>query len=114
MAQERREFHRVPQRFEVQYRPAGQMSASWHPAVTLNLSAAGVRMATDESLEDDASVELKLQLPNSPQPLVVHGRVIWSQLQASGVCEIGVAFVDQSPEQQLHLDTLVQFLRKSV
>lgn len=114
MSDERRQFQRVPQAFDIQYRLAGQLSSSWHTATTLNLSAAGVRFICDELLEEEMAVEIQLQLPNAPQPLILGGRVAWGQLQASGVCEVGVAFLDLDADEQLRLDALVQFLRKSV
>lgn len=113
MGAERRQFHRVPHAFELQYRLAGDLSTSWRTANTLNLSAAGIRFVVDEPLDPEMALEIQLQLPNSPQAFVLRGCVVWSQLQASGVCEIGVAFVDLTSEQQFRLDELVQFLRKS-
>ncbi len=114
MTKERRWFSRIPHAFDVQYRVFGDLTSSWRSVTTLNLSASGVRVRGEDLLESNALLELKLQLPGLREPVIVQGRVIWSSMQASGVSESGVEFKETNPEQQAQIDSLVQFLRKSV
>ncbi len=114
MTRERRFFSRVPHAFEVQYRLVGELTSSWHPVTTINLSASGMRFRAEEPMEKGASLEVRLTLAGIRELLVVHGRVIWSQMQASGVTENGVEFMDVKSEQQVQIDSLVEFLKKSI
>ena len=113
MARERRQFSRVPQLFDVQYRLTGTLGESWRETKTSNVSAGGIRFRSEETLELGDSLEIRIELPGMRERLVLNGRVIWNQLQASGVMEHGVQFLDLKPEQQLQIDNLVQFLKKS-
>lgn len=113
MATERRHFHRVPQALEVHYRLSGEFASSWHVATLINLSAGGLRLRTSEGFEALAQLELQLHLPGLREPLTLRGGVVWSNLQASGVVESGIEFMNVTPEQQLQIDEFVQFLRNS-
>jgi len=113
MTRERREFHRIPQEFHAQYRLYGDLMASWSEIVLVNLSAGGMRFRSEDTIPKDTIIEMKLHLPHAHAPLVLHGSVAWSQLQASGVIESGVQFMDVTIEQQAQIDYLVQFLRKN-
>jgi hypothetical protein len=46
--------------------------------------------------------------------LIIKGQVVWSRLQASGVVETGVEFLELTPELQFQLDNVIQFLRTAV
>lgn len=113
MARERRKFYRVPHVFEVRYRLLNELTASWRTVTLVNLSAGGLRFRDSEMLEKEALLDLQLQLPSIREPLHLKGYVVWYQLQASGVNEVGVAFVDVTTQEQLQIDNVVQFLRKS-
>ena len=89
------------------------MSTAWVTLTALNLSAVGVRLRSADPFEPGTTLEIQLQLPSMPQPVIVCGQVVWTQMHASGVSENGVEFVDVSPEQGLQIDQLVQFLKKS-
>ncbi len=110
MKRERRRFIRTSQPVDVQYRLRGEFSAPWTATRTVNLSAGGVRFRCQEPLRQDDELELRLQLAGSPKPLELRARVVWNQMQASGVNEIGVEFNDVTQEQQVQIDALVQFL----
>jgi hypothetical protein len=57
---------------------------------------------------------LQIRLPGVAQPLHIKGQVAWSQMQASGVTEVGVEFLDLSERNQRLVDQLVGFLRGRV
>ena len=110
MRKERRRFLRASESLNAQYHLIGELSTSWMPVTTINISAVGARIRHAESLEVASLLELQIQLPGARKPLVVRGCVIWSRMQASGVTESGVDFLEMSEEQQWQVDELVRFL----
>lgn len=110
---DRRAFHRVPEIIEGRYRVSGHFSALGLAMNILNFSAGGLRFRADELLEDNTVLEIEAKFPGFRDVLIVKGQVIWSFLRAPGVAEMGVAFIDVSPEQQYQLDTIVEFFRSS-
>ncbi len=113
MSRERREFSRVPQPFDAQYRLAGELTEGWRTIKTLNLSAGGMRFKSSDLIEVGAELDIQIEIPSNPAPLALRGRVVWSQLQASGVTENGAEFLDVTPEKQMQIDTLVSFLNQA-
>lgn len=113
MGQEQRRFPRIPQPFEVQYR-VGEVGLGWDTAITVNLSAVGVRLRSDRPIDQGSQIELQITLPNTPEPLHLLGLVVWSQMQSPHVTETGVEFLDVTLEQQTQIDQLVQFLSRRV
>ena len=115
MAQEHRRFPRVREPFVIQYRKAGEVASSWCRVAVTNLSAGGVRFrCVEESLEAGVPLQIRVALPGFHEVLTLNTTVVWSQLQASGVTEIGAEFQDMDPKQQMMVDRLVEFLRTSV
>ncbi len=110
MGQEQRQFPRVPQPFEAKYHRLGELTQGWSTARTMNLSAGGIRFRSEESFEPGTLLEVQLQLPSETQLLMLQGRVIWCQAQASGVAEVGVEFLNLTPQQQVQIDNIVNFL----
>ena len=113
MTHERRQFSRVPLPVEAQCRQFGELAESGRTITTINLSAAGMRLRTSNSLVVGDKLEIQIQLPGLPEPLVMRGWIVWSQLQASDVTEAGVAFLDVTPEQQRQMDALIEFLKRN-
>ena len=111
---ERRRFPRIPEAFSIKYRVSGELAASWCEVATQNVSAGGVRFRVPEPIGPGATVTLQIKLPGIAQPLHVKGQVAWSQLQASGVTEVGVEFLDLKERDQRMIDQLVGFLRGRV
>jgi c-di-GMP-binding flagellar brake protein YcgR len=114
MARERRRFPRVRESFTIQYRVASAIASSWCRGPVINLSAGGMRFrCVEEPLEVGAPLSIQVSLPGFREPLILKAVVVWSQLQASGVTEVGAEFQDLDVKQQLMIDRLVSFLRMS-
>lgn len=111
MTTEHRKFPRAPHSCEAKYRLYGLLTEGWVTITVLNISAGGVRFRAAEQLEPGTVLEVQLQLPADPAPLVIMGRVIWSRMPAAGVAEIGTAFLSVTPEQSVRIDDLVRFLK---
>ncbi len=112
MSRERRAFSRVPQPFAAHYRLAGELTEGWRTIETMNLSAGGMRFKSSDLLEVGAELDIQIEIPSNPSSLALRGRIVWSQLQASGVTENGAEFLDVTPEQQMQIDALVSFLKQ--
>lgn len=110
MGSEHRQFPRVQQPFEVQYRRAGELGQGWKNGFVINLSAGGVRFHGQELLEVGDKLELRLVLPNLREPLFLIGTVVWHRMKAAGITEYGIEFQDVSPDQRATIDELVRFL----
>ncbi len=108
---ERRRFNRVQEPLELAYRVSGELAASWHKADLVNISAGGLRLRSDSSLEAGSLLELQIKLPSMRELLAIKGLVIWTQMPASGVIECGVEFSDTDSEKLMQIDNVVQFLR---
>jgi hypothetical protein len=97
---------------DVQYRLAGELAAPWFSAQLMNLSANGLRFRGEEMLAPGTVLEIQMTLSGMREPLVIQCRVVWCQTQASGVMESGAEFRELSPDVQVRIDELVQFLNK--
>lgn len=109
---ERRRYTRVTQPFDAHYRIYGDFMDTWRKIRTLNVSAAGMRFRSADLIELDQILEIQIILPCLREPLLIHGRVIWSDTKAAGVTENGTEFIDETPEQEEQIDEMVRFLTK--
>ncbi|MBI2105065.1 MAG: PilZ domain-containing protein [Candidatus Omnitrophica bacterium] len=114
MSSERRRFPRVAETLEVRYRGAGALDEPWRAGTAISLSAGGLRFRSEDAFPAGTLLSLKLRLPGGAEPTAVNGQVAWSQLQASGVTEVGVEFLDATEPQRALIDQLVAFLNKRV
>ena len=112
MRRERRRFVRIQQLFDAKYRIYGGLTEGWRNVRTMNLSAGGLRFKSADLIELGAMLEVQLQVPYDSEPLSLRGRVVWSEIQASGVTENGIEFIDITPDQQGRVDELVKFFLK--
>lgn len=110
---ERRRDSRLAQPFQVRYRLYGELTESWRTAMTVNLSASGLRFRSADLMEIGRELQVELLLPTSKEPLVLRARIIWSQPMASGVTENGAEFDDITPEQGAQIDAMVKFLLRN-
>ena len=114
MKPERRRFPRIGEAVKIQYRSSGQLGTSWHTATIVNFSAGGVRFRVEEPLERLAAVAVQIVFPGARSMMELQGQVVWNQMQASGVMECGVEFLEVTTQQQAQIDQLVSFLRNQV
>lgn len=112
MGSEQRRFPRITQSLDARYRTAGGFSESWQSVRTVDLSATGMRVRSEQLLELMVTLELRLQVPGLRQPMEVRGQVVRSQMLPSGVTEAGIDFLEMSLEQQQQVDELVRFLKR--
>ncbi len=75
-----------------------------------DLSAGGLRLIGRQPLERGVHLELQILLPIRQEPYLMSGQTVWQREVADGY-EYGVAFLDMTPDKQVQLDELVQFMR---
>ena len=112
MGEEQRRFDRVPEMFSARCRPAGSLEEPWRSVATVDLSAGGISLQSESLFDIGDELEIELQLPGVLEELVLRGRVVRSKPGTSGVVDVAVEFMDVMPDQQAHIDQLVQFLKK--
>ena len=110
MGHEQRRFDRIPQPFQVRCRRVNEPLKAWDLALTHDLSAAGMCVQSNERFDLGTLLDVRIELPNIPGVLSLQGRVVWKK--ASAVGEYGIEFLEITPDQQVQIDELVQFLKK--
>lgn len=108
---ERRRFNRVHEPLELFYRGSGQLASSWHKATLVNISAGGLRLRTDESIETGALLELQMKMPGNREQMEIKGLAVWVDMPGAGIIECGIEFSDTNPEKLMQIDAIVEFLR---
>lgn len=111
MSQERRRFQRVPETFPAQCRRS-RSGEPWQEIQSLDISAGGLRFVSRLPFEQGEPLDFEMTLPATNQELKVSGAVVWTKFQAAGVVEIGVQFNRLTPDQEILIDEVVQFLMK--
>ena len=108
---ERRKDPRVGIPFAIKYRLVGKFLEMWNDGLMTDLSAGGVRCVSAQPLDRGDQVELQITLPNWREPFLCSGRIVWQKDSPAGP-EHGVSFMDVTPDKQIKIDELVQFLIK--
>ena len=109
MEDERREFTRVRER--VMTFVKDPTTGKVHRALTKDLGISGICVATEETFNPGASLELELQMPDRQTPLVFTGEVVWSerikdakqQGFSAATCELGIKYVQIDPKDLLFM-----------
>ena len=112
MGQERREYRRADLRFVIKYRRAGALMDLWRDGTMTDLSAGGLRFSTEELIDQGVTLEFQILLPIRKDPYVLVGQVVSEAPSEPQRSEYGAAFVDVSPDKQVEVDELVQFLTR--
>lgn len=103
--QEKRRFARLDVRVKVEYEIV-QAPESKFKSFTKNLSQGGICLFLDSSLKKDTLLDIKLYIPDQPEPLEASGKVVWVESFKIGGSdarehfEAGIQFVDISSEDQ--------------
>ncbi|MGC8666502.1 MAG: PilZ domain-containing protein [Chthonomonadales bacterium] len=92
---ERRSAPRVSVRFPVCCVCRGVEHSAW----CLDLSAGGMRLSLSTHVAEGDDLSLAFSLPDAPEPLTLHGRILWVAPGPRGRTEAGVKFVGLHPAQ---------------
>ena len=92
---ERRNSHRVPCQFMIQYR--GNQHVAWDLSPLRELGSGGARFLADAELEPGEVVDIRMGLPLFSEPVQLPARVVWQKSTFSGafkVAETGIIFTN--------------------
>lgn len=93
---ERRKYIRLPNPIKVSYSISGNNSLA--SVVTKNISADGFRFeAHDAKLSEDSLIEIKLDFPETTNPVHANGRVVWKKkisLEDRAPFDFGIEFTE--------------------
>ncbi|MDA1082137.1 MAG: PilZ domain-containing protein [Gemmatimonadetes bacterium] len=106
---DRRRYSRVPLDVTVELAAATSGVANSHSQVQ-NVSSGGVRVILDERHSVGTTLELRLQLPDSPRTLAVHGRVAWLDeynIGGDAAYDAGIEFVDLDNDAKARVEQMV-------
>ena len=73
-----RVFERFPVKLAVKYLDLGLNKEG--QAQTMDISAKGIGVSTDDMLSPNSAVEMWLKVPDRGDPLYTRGEVVWSQM----------------------------------
>ena len=110
MESESRQFSRAPFPVVAHCRRS-DIGEGWSPIAAMNISAVGIGFEIESAVNVGERVQMKIQLPSSPVPLEIFGVVRWQKTKQNRT-QVGVEFIDATPEQQMAIDTVVKFLEK--
>ena len=86
--QERRLFERFSARFPAKFKDSEN---DFGKKVYLrDASAQGVKISTFEKLFLNENVTLEVQLPDSPDSMIINGKIIWAQKHQGNVWDFGL------------------------
>lgn len=83
-----RVFQRFPVKLPLKYLDLGTNKEG--QAQTLDVSAKGMGLSTDEFLSPTTTVEMWLKVPDRGDPLYTRGEVIWSEMVGSKQFRAGI------------------------
>jgi len=92
--EERRKFIRLEIPIELKYLIEG--SPVRKEVVTKDLSCDGLRFVSEERIEEGASLELNLAIPNANNPVHINGNVVWVKrvsTEDGSPFEVGIEFI---------------------
>lgn len=121
----RREYERLPKEFTVEYRafefPLGKQPKN--EVCCADISVGGVRIKTEQLLEPESKVVLKIFLPrfgkfhpgylkvfesDVGQYMQAISEVMWAEKDADGTCYAGLRFLDVDEDDWRALENLIR------
>jgi Tfp pilus assembly protein PilZ len=92
MDNERRIFDRFDARFPVKFKDS--RSEFGQDVFLRDLSASGAHIVAKDRMFFNDRVALEVEIPESAQPLLLNGRVVWSKPVNTAIWDIGIEFDD--------------------
>ena len=109
---QRRQFDRASLPMPIRFRMLDGFGGVWLDGMMLDLSAGGTRFTSLHPVEQGASLEVQLSLPDRAEPYLLSAHVLWVDASIPDEPSYGATFTNVTEEQQQVLDDLVQFLRR--
>jgi uncharacterized protein (TIGR02266 family) len=113
MQDEKRSSPRVVTTIEIMFKEPRSLVKSY----MLNISKGGIFVKTDEPMELDSVVNLKVKLSWEPYEMEIEGRVVWTNPKSrknSFPRGMGIQFVKLKPEYKEKIDEFVEKYSKEI
>jgi len=92
--EERRKFTRYTMPLGLSYVLDGENTV--HKSTTKNVSSLGIRFESRRPLKEGTSLELKLEIPQAPNPVHAQGKLVWvkkATLEDNAPFDVGMEFI---------------------
>lgn len=113
---ERRRFVRLNSSVDIQYTLLEKEPAERLRTKSRNISAGGICIIAYEELATDSILLVSIYLPQENEPIITKGRVAWVQpfeiAREGRHYDIGVEFIEISPEDRKKIDQYVFSFKK--
>ncbi len=74
---DRRQSMRIDAKIDVAYEVLSGKAAQKHSSTSRNISLGGINLALSEKLLPGTTIQLQLNMPQSPRPIFTKGKVVW-------------------------------------
>ena len=108
VSEERRRYIRLEAPIDIRYVVEGKDRVL--RTVTKNISALGTRLSIPEEVGAKTSLEITMDLPNTPNPVHIKGQVVWVKrlsLKDGSSYDIGIEFTKIEEDNK---NTFLKFL----
>jgi len=104
---EKRAYPRIEMRVPIKYRLIASLNdLDFDPVVeeifernTINMSAGGACIHTDEALEPDSILLIMFEVPGMRTPMKTVARVIWCREEGAAGFHVGLQYISMTEEQ---------------
>ncbi len=107
---ERRRSRRVPKAWETAYHEVDHPTIGWRTGTVINLSVHGMQFQSPELLKSGEIVEMRMPAHDGEEPVVMKGRVVWSQVVPDQAARYGVEFTEPKAGHEKRFEAFVQWL----
>ena len=107
---ERRRSRRVTKAWETAYHEVDHPTNSWRTGTVINLSVHGMQFQSPDLLKSGEIVEMRMPAPDGEEPVVMKGRVVWSQVVPDQAARYGVEFTSPKAGHEERFEAFVHWL----
>jgi uncharacterized protein (TIGR02266 family) len=101
---QRREHPRFPIRLAVRYPSARSLLGDY----TRSVSKGGVAIDSERNLEIGTEFVFEMSAPDLPDPVEVHGKVVWTRAAGSGKYTLGIQYTFEDVERRERLEKVIE------
>ncbi len=106
--EERRKFTRYTMPLDIAYIMDGENIV--YRGKTTNISSLGIRFESESNLKEGATIELKIAVPDAPNPVHAQGKLVWvrkATLEDNSPFDVGMEFLKIEEDNK---NTFLKFL----
>src|SRR5262249_3806664 len=101
---QRREHPRFPIRLAVRYPSARSLLGDY----TRSVSKGGVAIDSERNLDIGTEFVFEMSAPDLPDPVEVHGKVVWARTAGGGKYTLGIQYTFEDVERRERLEKVIE------